>query len=633
MKKAHLKLVLGIVFAFALCLVASCTKEKATGRIQGIVTNANTTEPIQGVNISLSPTGASAVTGSDGRYEFNNLEPGNYTVQGVKQGFESNTKNISITAGNVSSGDMQLRPMVSGFRLNVEYLDFSTNFSQLQFKIINASATLPLSWEIMESMNWMTVTPSSGNLQGGQEATITVNIDRSLITQSTTANLTVRSADQSVVLPVNVSVSGNNGPQLQLSETNLDFGTSANSLAFYVMNTGPVGTSLNWVCSNINVGWLTLMPTTGNTVGGASTMVTATIDRSQITGMVSTSVTVNGAGTSQTITFSAAASGTGTAILQLSEGSLDFGETATSMTFQVRNVGSDGTTLNWTISQPNVDWLSFNPMSGSTTSGSGSLVTALIDRTKIHGPVSTTVTVNGSFNSANLSVSATYIDNSLVIPSGLQCFYTFDDGNANDITDNGVDGVLANSATITEDGTRTYLKLNMITDDYLNIPYNLFRGLTSWSVCFWIKDFGAGNIFSGWNTGSSSAYGDAPLFWAMQDGKFKIKCRSNYMPDGGDAFSYNYTNIQSDGSWHYVVVTMESSDNQGSAKLYVDGSLKDQITTVYHTSTVNDASKVSFGGTKDGLYPFSSSMKLDNIRIYNRTLSNSEVQTLYNAEK
>ena len=105
------------------------------------------------------------------------------------------------------------------------------------------------------------------------------------------------------------------------------------------------------------------------------------------------------------------------------------------------------------------------------------------------------------------------------------------------------------------------------------------------------------------------------------------------MPDGGNYFSYNYTNIQADGSWHYVVVTMESEDNQGNAKLYVDGSMKDQITTTYLTGTIDDASKVSFGGTKDGLYPFSSSMKLDNIRIYNRTLSNSEVQTLYNAER
>ncbi|MBP5573668.1 MAG: carboxypeptidase regulatory-like domain-containing protein [Bacteroidales bacterium] len=632
MKRFYLKLTMGILIAFVLGLI-SCTKEKATGSIQGIVTNVNTSEPIQGVNISLSPTGASAVTGSDGRYEFHNLEVGNYTVQGMKAGFESNTKNISITAGNVSSGDMQLRPTVSGFRLNVEYLDFSTNFSQLQFKIINASATLPLSWEIMESMNWMTVTPSTGNLQGGQEATITVNIDRSLIPQSTTANLTVRSADQSVVLPVNVSVSGNNGPQLQLSETLLDFGTSANSLAFYVMNTGPVGTSLNWVCSNINVSWLTLMPTSGNTAGGASTMVTAIIDRSQISGMVSTSVTVNGAGTSQAITFSAAASGTGTAILQLSEGSLDFGETETTKTFQVKNVGSPGTVLNWSINAPSESWLTVAPLSGNTNAGSGTPVTVVVDRSQLQSSVSANIMVSGGGNNSNLSVSVTYVDNGMVVPSGLQCYYIFDDGTANDLTDNGVDAVLMNSATTVADGARTYLKLNMITDDYLNIPYNLFRGLTSWSVCFWIKDFGAGNVFSGWNTGSSSAYGDAPLFWAMQDGKFKIKCRSSYMPDGGDAFSYNYTNIQADGSWHFVVVTMECENNVGNAKLYVDGSLKDQITTTHHTSTIGDASKISFGGSKDGLYPFSSSMKLDNIRIYNRTITAAEVQLIYNAER
>ena len=103
MKK--LNLILGIICAFAVCLV-SCQKEKTTGQIQGLVTNANTSEPIQGVNISLSPTGASAVTGSDGRYEFANLQPGNYTVQGVKTGFESNTKNITITSGNTSSDEL-----------------------------------------------------------------------------------------------------------------------------------------------------------------------------------------------------------------------------------------------------------------------------------------------------------------------------------------------------------------------------------------------------------------------------------------------------------------------------------------------------------------------------------------------
>ena len=212
MRKQHLTLALGAVLALALCMMTSCKKvEEITnptkyGKIQGFVTNYNTSEPIQGVNISLSPTGASAVTGSDGRYEFANLEPGRYTVQGMKNGFESNTKTITIVEDQVSSGDMMLKPVVSGFRLNVDYLDFGAVFNTLTFKIINASATLPLSWEIIESLNWLTVTPNTGNLQGGQEVTLTVTVDRSLLTHSTTGNVTVHSADMDVVLPVSVSL-------------------------------------------------------------------------------------------------------------------------------------------------------------------------------------------------------------------------------------------------------------------------------------------------------------------------------------------------------------------------------------------------------------------------------------------
>lgn len=398
-------------------LATSCVKEMQLGSIQGIVTNTSNNEPIQGVNISLSPTGLSTVTGSDGRYEFVNLQAGQYTVQAVKEGYESNTKNITIVAGNISSGDMTLRPETAGFKLNVEYLDFGTNFSQLSFKVINTSTSLPVSWSITESMGWLTATPSSGNLNAGQEVAVMVNIDRTQIEQSTTANLTVTGADQTVVLPVNVSVSGSQGPQLQLSETSLDFGTSANSLAFYVMNTGPAGTSLNWACSNINVDWLTVTPTSGNTDGGGSTAVMATIDRSKIDGMVSTSITISGAGSSSSITISASSEGAGAAILQLSEGSLDFGETETTKTFQVKNVGSTGTVLDWAIAAPSVDWLTFSPMTGNTNAGSGTTVTAVVDRNKFNGLVSTTVTVNGANNSANISVSAANVHAAMQVPT------------------------------------------------------------------------------------------------------------------------------------------------------------------------------------------------------------------------
>lgn len=194
----------------ALLCFTSCEKLKPEttkyGRIQGFVTSTVTNEPIQGVDVSLSPSGLSAVTGSDGRYEFNDIEVGQYTVQGMKTGYESNTKRVSVYENAVAIGDMQLQPATTGFYINVDYLDFGQSFNTLTFKIINASASQAMSWEIFESLNWLTVTPNTGNLQGGQETTLTVTIDRSLIHQNTTGNITVHSADMEKVIPVSVSL-------------------------------------------------------------------------------------------------------------------------------------------------------------------------------------------------------------------------------------------------------------------------------------------------------------------------------------------------------------------------------------------------------------------------------------------
>ncbi len=110
-KRSLLTTAICAALAFTLCLMTSCTKEKAVGKIQGLVADATTNTPIQGVNISLSPTGLLAVTGSDGRYEFVNLEVGQYTVKGEKAGYEEATKSVTVVAGNVSSGDMQLQPV------------------------------------------------------------------------------------------------------------------------------------------------------------------------------------------------------------------------------------------------------------------------------------------------------------------------------------------------------------------------------------------------------------------------------------------------------------------------------------------------------------------------------------------
>lgn len=624
MKK--MKLVMGVVLVLALGLFStSCKKEVATGKIQGLVTNYATSEPIQGVNISLSPTGASAVTGSDGRYEFNNLEPGNYTVQGTKSGFESNTKNITITSGNVSSGDMQLRPAATGFRLNVDYLDFGTNFTQMSFKIINVSTTNAMSWEIVESLNWLETSPSTGSIQGGQETTVNVAIDRSLLSQTTTANITVRSADHSVVLPINVTVSGDNAPQLQLSETTLDFGTTANNLSFSVMNVGPNGTTLNWTCSNITVDWLTLSPTSGSTAGGNSTMVMATIDRTKFNGIVSTSVTVNGAGMSSTIVFNAQSEGSGVAILQLSENALDFGEQETAMTFQVRNIGTNSSVLDWTISTPAVNWLTISPMSGSTVAGNASLVTVLIDRSMFSSDVSTNITVSGGGNTASIAVSAKYFDNTVVVGEGLYCFFNFDEQDIVDYTGN-FTGISAGAVASSDTPSGQGKSMQFDGNSFILVQSNVVPSSNNYTISFWFKTANVGQYLIGSDQYGSDLVGtyDECVMAITTGSKFFMRFADWRKRIESDNTIEAYTNNQ----WHMVTFTY----NGAMGMIYFDGML-------YATSTNTDYMWNTPGATYfgsncrmlDNKTNFNG--KLDNFRSYSRALSATEVQALYNARQ
>lgn len=105
------KLALGVFIAFTLCLMVSCSKEKTAGQIQGIVIDANTSEPIQGVSITIDPSGMSAVTSREGSYEFTDLEPGQYTLKAIKEGYEEYSKSLTVSANKTSKCDILLQPV------------------------------------------------------------------------------------------------------------------------------------------------------------------------------------------------------------------------------------------------------------------------------------------------------------------------------------------------------------------------------------------------------------------------------------------------------------------------------------------------------------------------------------------
>lgn len=105
MKKVFLLAVLAVLFA-------GCTEDEYTlfGIVSGTVTDIATGEPIGNVTLTLSPTGKSTTTGSDGNYEFVDLQAAQYKIQARHNNYKTDTKMVTVLAGETVRGDMQLSP-------------------------------------------------------------------------------------------------------------------------------------------------------------------------------------------------------------------------------------------------------------------------------------------------------------------------------------------------------------------------------------------------------------------------------------------------------------------------------------------------------------------------------------------
>ncbi|MFA5668622.1 MAG: SusC/RagA family TonB-linked outer membrane protein [Balneolaceae bacterium] len=73
----------------------------AQGSIRGTVTDADSGEPLAGVNIVISGTQTGAPTDGNGEYEINNIDAGTYTVEARYIGYETLAKRITVVNGQV----------------------------------------------------------------------------------------------------------------------------------------------------------------------------------------------------------------------------------------------------------------------------------------------------------------------------------------------------------------------------------------------------------------------------------------------------------------------------------------------------------------------------------------------------
>ncbi len=207
-----------------------------------------------------------------------------------------------------------------------------------------------------------------------------------------------------------------------------------------------------------------------------------------------------------------------------------------------------------------------------------------------------------------------------LLGSDLVGWWNFNENDARDISGYNNNGTIT-GATFTDGvpGTRGR-SLNLSGGNhYVNIPHDSTQLLvTGGTISAWINPYTLG----------SSEYGrivDKSTGTGGHDG-FAFRMR----PGNGLRFSVNSIFVDPPGLidmnvWTHVIATWTG---EGIATIYINGEVSGNPTSTGHPSTITTTNPLRIGIRSDSTgYGFNG--LIDDVRIYSRALSASEIQTLY----
>jgi gliding motility-associated-like protein len=210
---------------------------------------------------------------------------------------------------------------------------------------------------------------------------------------------------------------------------------------------------------------------------------------------------------------------------------------------------------------------------------------------------------------------------------GLIAYYPFN-GNANDASGNGLNGIPRNGVQLTADrfGNRNSAYYFDGIDDYIEVlddPKLRFRD--SFSICMLFNRDPTGNSTAEliekrlWSDGSASSFD-----FGLVNGQVRtaVKVGDN-CPDPLNGWIYpTVSNTVNTNEWYCVVTTFK----QGQVNFYLDGSLIGTGTTVPQIdSCVGSNMRIGIHLSFD-LLPFKGT--IDEVRIYNRAINQQEISAL-----
>ena len=288
-------------------LFTSCSEYDVVmfGGTYGVVRDAVSGDAIRNAAVTLSPGNYTYTTGNDGQFQFSDLEAGSYTLRCVASGYNSNSRQITVYAGENIPCDFQMtkQTCVASITISTNSIDFGTTSTEEVFSISNTGNAGTVSWNISKSnAPWLTVTPSSGSTAQGKSSTITVRVDRTKVTKDELTYITINAAGGSHSVAVSVKYSssnddpGNDNPKgeavVGFNTDILDFGTTESELTLLVANLEEATADLNWELGKEYPSCLSFSMTSGKLEPGYYHTVIVNLNRDKMTSDIDTEIKI-----------------------------------------------------------------------------------------------------------------------------------------------------------------------------------------------------------------------------------------------------------------------------------------------------------------------------------------------------
>lgn len=627
------------MYAVLSIMVSACSAPivDTFGSISGVVLDEKTNDPLAGVTVSLTPSGHSQVTDKEGTFQFENLEPAEYTLTFTMKGYDGANRKTTVKAGASSSVHVTLSPLQYKLSVEPSILDFGKVQTSIKITLTN-QGTKSVAYDVTSSNKWLNLSKSSGVVSSVDYITAVVSRE-GLSAGNYDATITFDISGSQTVVPVKMAVAVNEKPSVT-AESFSEVTSSAVKLAGTLTSTGSSEVTAYGFCwsESENPTIADAHTTLGDTKDAKAFECTATglknSTRYYFRAYAENNVGISYSETNLVVTTKGAP--------RLPEIEMSSSYDSETNTFYATLVSAGNSIVStcghvWsTDDTPSIDKDSFTALEGPVEEGTAfsSTLKNLKSNTKYYICAYATNEVGTSY-STDIYYFTTPKNESLNPKNGLCAWYKFDGDAKNSYGEAPAGQAIGTSYVEGVSGSKG-LKFTGDGSCLFSVPKAMIDQL-AFSVSFWAKDLSDGMIF--YVTSSSQHKVSNALI--MRDGKL------SYMSDGynllfKDGHYYEKTPEFTHGSltgWHLITVTasQQYSGADATTQLYIDGEFVDQVNLIHQGDGLNKGLKFIFGGSFDSSQPkqhFNAiPMTIDNLRVYTRVLSATEIQNLYDYEK